>query len=106
MRTSACGEDRILDECSLLFALRKLVCEAVPISISPKFVDTWYIFTDDACEGDSKDLKVGGIDAVLVTPYGKYLPCFGRQLPGKWMKKNYMNTLILVQEAEVLPALV
>ena len=65
----------------------------MPISISPKFVDTWYIFTDDACEGDSKDLKVGGIDAVLVTPYGKYLPCFGRQLPGKWMKKNYMNTL-------------
>ena len=27
-----------------------------------KVVDTWYIFTDDACEGDSKDLKVGGID--------------------------------------------
>ena len=38
-----------------------------------KFMDTWYIFTDGACEDGEDGMKVGGVGGVLVSSNGQYM---------------------------------
>ena len=99
-------EDLTLDECSLILALKRRVCDALPILISPKFLDTWYIFTDGACEGESLEQKVGGIGGVLVSSNGTYVQHFGLQVPDDWMSLLLRHSNHPVHEVEVMPVLV
>jgi len=42
-------EDLTGDECDTILALRNRVEKAEPIVISPKLLETWFVFTDGAC---------------------------------------------------------
>ena len=39
-------EGLIPEECELILALKRRVSSTEPIGISPKFMETWFIFTD------------------------------------------------------------
>ena len=99
-------EDLTLDECALIFALKERVCNATPILISPKLLDTWYIFTDGACEDDAELRKIGGIGGVILSPNGHCFQHFGLQVPKEWMKILLQTSVHPVHEVEVLPVLV
>ena len=59
---------------SSLLWLRSRVGSADPLLIRPRALDTWFIFTDGACEPDK---GVGGIEAVPVSPSGTTVEFFG-----------------------------
>ena len=55
--------------------LRDRVVSAPPLKITRSCLRRWYVFTDGACEGDSK--KVGSVGGVLVDQCGRYIAIFG-----------------------------
>ena len=78
----------------------------MPILISPKFLDNWYIFTDDACEGESHEQKIGGIGGVLASSNVTYVQHFDLQVPDNWMSLLLRHSNHPVHEVEVTPVLV
>ena len=106
-----CRSDRAVDELTaedlvILVALRGRVAHAKPISISAAFMDTWYIFTDGACETSDDDTKTGGVGGVLVSSSGQYIQHFGAKLPQDWMDYFLTHSRHPIHEIEVLPVLI
>ena len=73
-------EDLTSVECELIAALKQRVSSAQPIVISPKFTETWFVFTDGACETNDLGQKEGGVGGGLVSANGKYVQRFGIQV--------------------------
>jgi hypothetical protein len=94
------------DECEIILALKERVTTAEPIVISPRFLDTWYVFTDGACETDDTGRKIGGVGGVLVSANGTYLQHFGMQVPEDWMQILLQYSSHPVHELEALPVLI
>ena len=106
-----CRSDRVIDELSsedlvLIAALRSRVAYAKPVTISSKFMDTWYIFTDGACEDGEDGMKVGGVGGVLVSSNGQYMQHFGMTIPSEWMSYFLRHSRHPIHEIEVLPVLI
>ena len=106
-----CRSDRAVDELTaedlvILVALRGRVAHAKPISIFAAFMDTWYIFTDGACETSDDDTKTGGVGGVLVSSSGQYIQHFGAKLPQNWMDYFLTHSRHPIHEIEVLPVLI
>ena len=74
--------------------------------ISPKFLETWFVFTDGACETSDTGEKLGGVGGVLVSANGTYLQHFGMQVPEDWMQILLQHSSHPVHELEVLPVLI
>eukprot|EP00435_Cladocopium_sp_Y103_P039415 s2955_g10.t1 len=100
-----CREGRVVEElttleCENLQAIRDRVLNATPVKVSPKFMDTWFVFTDGACETDDHGDKVGGVGGVLVSANGTYLQHFGMQIPREYMLLFLQHSKHPVHEAE------
>ena len=106
-----CRSDRVEDELSsedlvILVALRSRVAHARPISISATFMDTWYIFTDGACETADDGSKTGGVGGVLVSSSGQYVQHFGATISQSWMDYFLKHSRHPIHEIEVLLVLI
>eukprot|EP00435_Cladocopium_sp_Y103_P057245 s2074_g19.t1 len=106
-----CREGRVVEdltslECATLQAIKDRVLTATPVKVSPKFMDTWFVFTDGACETDDHGNKVGGVGGVLVSANGTYLLHFGMQIPNEYMLLFLQFSKHPVHEVEVLPVLI
>ena len=66
-------EDLIEDEYNLILVLRNKLEKTEPIVISPKLLETWFVFTDGTCETGDAGEKLGGMGGVLVSANGTYL---------------------------------
>eukprot|EP00435_Cladocopium_sp_Y103_P054310 s357_g17.t1 len=106
-----CREGRAVDDlstegCDNILAWRDRVRNAQPIVVSPKFMNTWYFFTDGACESESDGKKVGGVGGVLISACGTYMQHFGMTVPQKVMDIFLKHSKHPVHELEVLPVLI
>ena len=72
------NEDR-----QLLTFLRDRVLSAPPLLVIPTTMESWTIFTDGACEGESQ--KQGSVGGALVAPSGKIISYFGGVVPQSLM---------------------
>ena len=91
------NEDR-----QLLTFLRDRVLSAPPLLVTPTTMESWTIFTDGACEGESQ--KQGSVGGVLVAPSGKIISYFGGVVPQSLMDAlGYSKNPIY--ELELFPAL-
>ena len=99
-------EDLTSEECELILALKQRVSSAEPIVISPKFMETWFVFTDGACETNDFGKKEGGVGGVLISANGTYVQHFGMQMPAGWMEVLMSYSSHPVHEVEVLPVLI
>jgi hypothetical protein len=66
-------EDLIEDKYNLILVLRNKLEKTEPIVISPKLLETWFVFTDGTCETGDTGEKLGGMGGVLVSANGTYL---------------------------------
>lgn len=82
------------------------VATAAPVHISSRFMNTWYIFTDGACETDESGAKVGGVGGVLISACGKHLQHFGMTVPDNWMSFFMRHSKHPIHEIEILPVLI
>ena len=87
----------------LLIILKARVCEANPIIIQSSLLDTWFVFTDGALEGDDKKGTVGG---VLVDPSGRCVNHFGSEIPGAVMEVLLRYSSHPIHEIEIMPVLI
>ena len=106
-----CKNERRIDEldesdCRILEALRQRVATATPVCISSKFMNTWYIFTDGACETNEDGTKVGGVGGVIISGCGQYLQHFGSTVPMEWMSLAMRHSKHPIHEIDVLPVLI
>ena len=83
--------------------LQERVLQAPPIEI-PRVLDTWFVFTDGACEG--LDSKSGSIGGVLVDPAGNLVKYFSSEVPSSFMTKLCEASANPIYELELLPVLV
>ena len=84
--------------------LQERVLQAPPIEITPRVLDTWFVFTDGACEG--LDSKSGSIGGVLVDPAGNLVKYFSSEVPSSFMTKLCEASANPIYELELLPVLV
>ena len=77
------------------------VSEAKAKEIGPVSLDTFLIFTDGACEGDSS--RVGSIGGVLIGPSGKCMQHFSYEVPTDFMREALANSANPIYELELLP---
>jgi hypothetical protein len=105
-RSDRAGDELTSEDLVILVALRSRVAHAKPISISATFMDTWYIFTDGACETSDDEIKSGGVGGVLVSSSGRYIQHFGATLPQSWMDYFLKHSRHPIHEIEVLPVLI
>ena len=105
-RTERLTDDLSDDDCKIVAALRDRVEGAEPITVSPRFMTTWYIFTDGACESGADGSKVGGVGGILVSSCGTYVQHFGMTVPREWMDYFMRHSEHPVHELEVLPVLI
>ena len=82
------------------------VAYAKSVTISSKFMETWYIFTDGTCEDGEDGSKVGGVGGVLISSNGQYLQHFGMTIPSEWMSYLLGHSKHPIHEIEVLPVLI
>ena len=94
------------DDLRIICALRDRVASARPIQITANFLETWYIFTDGACETNENGEKVGGVGGVLISSCGRYLQHFGANVPGDIMQLLLKHSDHPVHELEVMPVLI
>ena len=69
-------------------------------------METWFVFTDGACETNDLGQKEGGVGGVLVSANGTYVQHFGMQVPAEWMDVLMSYSSHPVHEVEVLPVLI
>ena len=106
-----CKSDRQKDElsesdCAIVHALIERVATAKPVDVGTSFMDTWYIFTDGACEDGELGIKSGGVGGVLISPCGRYLQHFGGEVPKEWMDHLLRYSKHPIHELEILPVFI
>lgn len=90
------------DRATLTF-LRNRVLTAPPILIQPCQLDTWFVFTDGACDSQS---GTGGVGGVLMAPNGKLIHHFSSRVPEKVMKLLLSKSENPIYELELAPVLI
>eukprot|EP00435_Cladocopium_sp_Y103_P055081 s1454_g18.t1 len=79
------------------------VNEGEPIVISSEILDTWFVFTDGACEGE---MRVGSVGGVLISPSHHIIEHFGEEVPSALMKIFLEDSRNPIHELELLPVLI
>ena len=80
--------------------LKQRVLDGPPLSIEPFSTDTWFIFTDGACEPDQ---ALGSVGGVILDQSGKCINFFGEQVPASLMEKLMARSKNPIHDLEVLP---
>lgn len=106
-----CREGRTVEDlnesgCQLILEIRNRVKDAEPISVSPRFMNTWYIFIDGASENSDDGKKTGGVGGVFISAGGDYFQHFGMTVPLEMMELFFEHYHHPVHELEVLPVLI
>eukprot|EP00435_Cladocopium_sp_Y103_P065100 s379_g27.t1 len=99
-------DDLSQEQCDNILSLRDRVRDAEPIVVSPKFMTTWYVFTDGACETGDDGRKVGGVGGVLISACGSFMQHFGISVPTEVMDFFLQHSKHPVHELEILPVLI
>ena len=81
--------------------LRDRVLSAPPTCIKATNLQTWLVFSDGACEGETD--KEGTIGAILVSPDGKLCSYFSERVPTELMQKLMLESAHPIFELELLP---
>ena len=81
--------------------LRNRVLSAPPTCIKATNLQTWLVFSDGACEGETE--KVGTIGGILVSPDGKLCRYFSEKVPSQFMQKLLEDSVHPIFELELLP---
>ena len=81
--------------------LRDRVIRAPPTKIRTTSLETWIIFSDGACEGETS--KVGSVVAVLVSPCGIAREFFAEIVPKSWVDSFLQVSKHPIFELELLP---
>ena len=81
--------------------LRSRILTAAPTKVMSISLQTWYVFTDGACEGEQS--KTGSIGAVLVNSDGQAVSCFSELVQTRWMHVFMEMSKHPVFELELLP---
>jgi len=87
---------------ALLF-LQQRVAVGKPLTIEPSLHSTWYVFTDGACEPETRSGSVGG---VLYSPSGECLKYFGGSVPSFIMQDLLSRSQNPIHELEILPVVI
>lgn len=96
-------QDELTEDMRALIAVLKArVCEASPIVVDSTFLDTWFIFTDGALEGDD---SIGTVGGVLVNPWGYCVQHFGCKIPSNIMDLLLEHSKHPIHEIEIIPVL-
>ena len=77
------------------------VSEAEAVEINSVSLETFLIFTDGACEGDST--RTGSVGGVLIGPNGQCLQHFSSVVPETFMKVALDKSANPIYELELLP---
>jgi hypothetical protein len=94
--------ERLSDqELAAVRILKERVILAPPTKIRTTSLDTWYVFSDGACEGET--LKEGSIGAVLISPSGIACEFFAEMVPKEWMESFLSLPQHPIFELELLP---
>lgn len=92
-----------LSECelnSIRFLVRR-VSEAKAVEINAVSLETFLVFTDGACEGDS--LRTGSIGGLLIGPDGQCLLTLFLRCTRSFMKETLDKSTNPIYELELLP---
>ena len=81
--------------------LRNRVLAAPPTRVMAANLNTWIIFTDGACEGESE--KLGSMGALLISPSGTAVEYFSEKVSEDWVKQFLEESKHPVFELELLP---
>ena len=96
-RTQSLDEEAIMH----LEFLKDRIASRVPIMISKTLCDTWYLFTDGACEPDARKGSVGG---VVFAPNFRCISFFSAEFPAEFMDAFLSKSKNPIHEIELLPA--
>ena len=88
-------------ELAAIRILKERVIMAPPTKIRTTSLDTWYVFSDGACEGETS--KEGSIGAVLISPCGIACEFFAEIVPKEWMEAFLSLSQHPIFELELLP---
>ena len=88
-------------ELAAIRILKERVIMAPPTKIRTTSLDTWYVFSDGACEGETS--KEGSIGAVLISPCGIACEFFAEIVPKEWMEAFLPLSQHPIFELELLP---
>ena len=93
------------DDYATLTFLRNRVVTVPPIQIHQCQLETWFVFTDGACE--SQDAS-GGVGGVLMDPRGKVVQHFKRRTEGNRAASfgKFRKSYLRVYELELAPILI
>ena len=91
-------------EIRALHFLKDRVLAAAPTKVMAANLQTWYIFTDGACEGDEE--KLGSVGAVLVCSEGRAISYISEEVPKQWMEHFLKGSQHPVFELELLPVVI
>ena len=96
-RTQSLDEEAIMH----LEFLKDRIASRVPIMISKTLCDTWYLFTDGACEPEARKGSVGG---VVFAPNFRCISFFSAEIPAEFMDAFLSKSKNPIHEIELLPA--
>ena len=91
------------DDHATLTFLRNRVLTAPPVQIHPCQLETWFVFTDGACEGQDAS---GGVGGVLMDPCGKVVKHFSIAVPNEIMHLLLESSENPIYELELAPVLI
>ena len=91
-------------EIGALQFLKDRVLAAAPTKVMAANLQTWYVFTDSACEGDEE--KFGSVGAVLVCSDGRVTSFISERVPKQWMDHFMKESRHPVFELELLPIVI
>ena len=81
--------------------LKDRIASRIPIVISKTLYDTWYLFTDGACEPEARKGSVGG---VVFAPNFRCISFFSAEIPADFMDAFLSKSKNPIHEIELLPA--
>jgi ribonuclease HI len=88
-------------EIGALQFLKDRVLTAAPTKVMSANLQTWYVFSDGACEGETE--KIGSVGAVLINSDGLAVSFFSEKVPETWMSQFLQESKHPVFELELLP---
>ena len=91
-------------EIGALQFLKNRVLTASPTKVMSANLQTWYVFSDRACEGETE--KIGSVGAVLINSDGQAISFFSEKVPDRWMSQVVQESKHPVFELEMLPIVV
>jgi ribonuclease HI len=91
-------------EIGALQFLKDRVLTASPTKVMSANLQTWYVFSDGACEGETE--KIGSVGAVLINSDGQAISFFSEKVPDVWMSQFMQESKHPVFELELLPIVV